>query len=67
VSDLLPLRNKAGRNQQTGLFAGVGKICPASLVIKWLFPRGPSVRGHMLACMFSSSLLPFLKIAKRNK
>jgi hypothetical protein len=65
VSDLLPLRNNAGRNQQAGLFAAGGKICPASLaracacmywatafiggkmrqsfpaslVIKWLFPR----------------------------
>jgi len=67
VSDLPTLRNTAGCNQQTGLFATGGKICPASLIIKWLFPRGPSVRGHMLACMFSSSLLPYFKIAKRNK
>jgi hypothetical protein len=46
VSDLLPLRNTAGRNQQAGLFAAGGKICPASPIIKWLFPRGPCVREH---------------------
>jgi hypothetical protein len=63
VSDLLPLRNTAGRNQQAGLFAAGGKICPASLIIKWLFPRGPWFANTHLTCMFSLSLLPYLKIA----